>query len=245
MPKWMDIKNVTGKEVLEKCGAVDLVSGGFPCQDISVANTKGKGIDGERSGLWGEYFRLLGEIRPRYALVENSSNLLSRGLGKVLGDLAEIGYDTEWHCIPASYIGANHVRDRVWIVAYARSDGGWPNATRHRLSSKPEKLQQENRKTRSDNNSTICSDVANAERLGWKSWAYESCGNGNWRTHGESYYGGEAFDRYRKHWASEPDVGRVAYGVPNRVHRLKCLGNGQVIPCVQWIGEKIMEFVNG
>lgn len=118
VPKWTDIKNVTGKEIIERCGPVDLVSGGFPCQDISVANPKGVGIGGGRSGLWKEQFRIICEIRPRYCLVENSPNLLGRGLGVVLGDLAKSGYDSEWECLPASAFGAPHQRDRVWIVAY-------------------------------------------------------------------------------------------------------------------------------
>ena len=95
----------------------DVVCGGFPCQDISTAG-KGAGITGERSGLWVEMCRVIGEVRPRYAIVENVSALLGRGLGTVLGDLAQIGYDAEWHCIPASAVGAPHRRDRIWIVAY-------------------------------------------------------------------------------------------------------------------------------
>src|SRR5262249_39831862 len=98
---------------------IDLICGGFPCQDISVAG-KGAGIDGERSGLWAEYARIIGEVRPRYAIIENVSALLGRGLQRVLWDLAQIGYDAEWHCIPASAVGAPHRRDRIWIVAYAQ-----------------------------------------------------------------------------------------------------------------------------
>lgn len=101
---------------------VDVICGGFPCQDISEAG-KGVGITGERSGLWREYARLVGELRPRYVIVENVSALLGRGLGDVLGDLAALGYDAEWHCIPASAVGAPHERDRVWIVAYPNGEG--------------------------------------------------------------------------------------------------------------------------
>lgn len=99
----------------------DLVTGGFPCQDISVAG-RGEGIEGSRSGLWSEMSRIIGLIRPRYVLVENVSALLSRGLDRVLGDLSQIGYDAEWHCIPAAAVGAPHRRDRVWIVAYPGSE---------------------------------------------------------------------------------------------------------------------------
>lgn len=96
---------------------VDVICGGFPCQDISNAG-KRVGIGGERSGLWSEYARLIGELRPRFVIVENVAALLGRGLSRVLGDLAALGYDAEWHCIPASAIGAPHRRDRIWIIAH-------------------------------------------------------------------------------------------------------------------------------
>jgi DNA (cytosine-5)-methyltransferase 1 len=96
---------------------IDVICGGFPCQDISVAG-KGAGIEGERSGLWKEFGRIIGEIRPRYVIVENVAALLGRGLSVVLGDMAALGYDAEWHCIPASAVGAPHRRDRLWIVGY-------------------------------------------------------------------------------------------------------------------------------
>jgi DNA (cytosine-5)-methyltransferase 1 len=95
---------------------VDVLCGGFPCQDISVAGS-GAGLDGERSGLWREYARIIGELRPRYVIVENVAALLGRGLDRVLGDLSALGYDAEWHVIPAAAVGAPHRRDRVWIIA--------------------------------------------------------------------------------------------------------------------------------
>ena len=100
----------------------DVICGGFPCQDISTAG-KGAGITGERSGLWKEYARIIGEVRPRYVIVENVAALLVRGMGRVLGDLSEIGYDTEWYSIRASDVGAPHRRDRIWIVAYTAGVG--------------------------------------------------------------------------------------------------------------------------
>lgn len=102
-------------------GPIDVICGGFPCQDISAAG-QGAGITGERSGLWFEMSRVIGEVRPRYALIENVSALLGRGLHRVLSDLAALGYDAEWHCIPASAVGAPHRRDRIWIVANVRSE---------------------------------------------------------------------------------------------------------------------------
>jgi len=113
VPIYEDVTKLDGHQI----GPVGLITGGFPCQDISYAG-KGAGIRGERSGLWTELHRLIGELRPDYAVLENVSALLSRGLDVVLGDLAEIGYDAEWHCIPASHVGAPHIRDRVWVIAY-------------------------------------------------------------------------------------------------------------------------------
>ncbi len=103
-------------------GLVDIVSGGFPCQDISSAG-RGAGIDGEKSGLWKEMSRIIGEVRPEYVFVENSPLLTRRGLGTVLGDLAEMGFDAEWGVLGASDIGASHKRERIWIMAYAAK---WP-----------------------------------------------------------------------------------------------------------------------
>ena len=97
-----------------------LITGGFPCQDISIAG-KGAGIDGERSGLWTELHRIISEVRPRFALVENVPALTFRGGTRVIGDLAEIGYDAEWQIVGADDVGAPHKRKRIWIVAY--SDG--------------------------------------------------------------------------------------------------------------------------
>jgi DNA (cytosine-5)-methyltransferase 1 len=110
---------------------VDIITGGFPCQDISTAG-KGAGIQydkstGEahtRSGLFGQLVRTIRLVRPRYALLENVAALLSRGMGTVLGDLAEIGYDTEWDCISAADVGAHHIRERIWILAHDDSFGG-------------------------------------------------------------------------------------------------------------------------
>ncbi len=96
-----------------------LITGGFPCQDISYAGA-GAGLAGERSGLWYEFHRIIGELRPGYVIVENVSALFARGIDRVLGSLAEIGYDAEWETIRASDVGAPHRRERIWIVAYPK-----------------------------------------------------------------------------------------------------------------------------
>jgi DNA (cytosine-5)-methyltransferase 1 len=114
-----DICTLTAERLAADGIAVDAICGGFPCQDISFAG-KGAGLAGERSGLWRDYARLIRELQPRVVVVENVAALLSRGLGDVLGDLAALGYDAWWDCIPASAVGAPHRRDRLWLVAYAR-----------------------------------------------------------------------------------------------------------------------------
>lgn len=113
-PVWDDVCSFDGRPWR---GVVDVVSGGFPCQDISAANSNGAGIDGERSGLWREFARIVRDIRPQYILVENSPNLTARGLGRVLGDLAAMGFDAQWGVLSAAAYGAWHRRERMWIVA--------------------------------------------------------------------------------------------------------------------------------
>ena len=116
--KFTDVRKV-GSHNLEK---VDIISGGFPCQDISVAG-KGAGIEGERSGLWTELHRVISELRPRFAFIENVPMLTLRGGARVIADLAQIGYDASWTIIGADDVGAWHRRKRIWIVAYPNDDG--------------------------------------------------------------------------------------------------------------------------
>ena len=116
-PCYDDIRKLTADRLARDGLFPRALAGGFPCQDLSLAG-KGAGLAGADSGLWSEYHRLIREIRPDLVLVENVAALLGRGLGVVLGDLAALGYDAEWHCVPAAYVGAPHRRDRIWIVAY-------------------------------------------------------------------------------------------------------------------------------
>ena len=114
-PIWDDVQTFDGKPWR---GIVDVVSGVFPCQDISAAG-KGAGLDGERSGMWKQMARIICEVRPKYVYVENSPILTSRGLGVVLADLAKMGFNAEWGVLGASAVGGNHKRERIWIMAYS------------------------------------------------------------------------------------------------------------------------------
>jgi DNA (cytosine-5)-methyltransferase 1 len=120
VPVFEDVKKLKAKHL----NNIDVICGGFPCQDISVAGKK-KGLKGERSGLWREFKRLIKEIKPRYAIIENVANLRSNGLQEILKDLWQIGYASEWHIISARSIGAPHLRERIWIIAYPNNFRLW------------------------------------------------------------------------------------------------------------------------
>jgi len=137
---------------------IDVICGGFPCQDISVAGHQ-EGITGSRSNLWKEYKRLINEIRPKYAIIENVANLRNKGLVTVLQDLGEIGYNAQWHCIPASAVGAPHRRDRIWIIAYSGSYGcecRGNNRNRGSLQNNQERLLTEVQQERDKRKSRSC-----------------------------------------------------------------------------------------
>ena len=143
-PIWDDVQTFDGRPWR---GIVDVVSGGFPCQDISAAG-KGVGIDGERSGMWREMARIIREVRPRFVFVENSPMLTSRGLGAVLGDLATMGFDAKWGVLGAADIGANHQRDRIWIRA--EWSGQLPHAQHDRIrwwEQQQESIEKEERRS--------------------------------------------------------------------------------------------------
>jgi len=117
-PIWDDVQTFDGKPWR---GIVDVVSGGFPCQDLSAANQGGDGLDGERSGMWKEMARIIGEVRPRYVFVENSPMLVNNGLSRVLGDFSQMGFNAKWGIMGADSVGAPHRRERFWLVAHSRS----------------------------------------------------------------------------------------------------------------------------
>jgi len=218
---------------------VDLICGGFPCQDISYAG-KGAGIAGERSGLWTEFARIVRELRPRYVLVENVAALLARGLDVVLGDLAACGYDAEWDCIPAAAVGAYHLRDRIFIVAYTHGERNVRAAAAE--SALADRAMADASGVRLDETSMPC---------GVQAQDHSPCSHCSRSQLGEwGVFGGDArrelaaaFQRNRTGegiWATEPDVGRVAHGVPNRVDRIRCLGNAVVPQVAEFIGRRII-----
>lgn len=191
---------------------VDLIAGGFPCQDISYAG-KGAGLSGKRSGLWYEFVRIVRVLRPRYVLVENVAALLVRGLDAVLGTLASLGYDAEWHCIQAADVGAPHIRDRVFIMANSNPYG---TAV---VQSNGEKEKSEFDSSRRDNSQRLRENLARFQReSGQVQWGLDPAND------------------------PESGVGRMAYGVPNRVDRLRGLGNAVVPQVAEWIGRRIIEF---
>ncbi len=236
VPKWGDIKLVTGKEVIKRVGPIELISGGFPCQDISTAKSNAQGIEGERSGLWSEMFRIICEVRPRFVLVENVSALLGRGLGVVLRDLAQSGYDAEWDCVPASAVGAPHQRDRIWILAYPKSMG-WKKRTDECGGSIDRRTHDKScngNKAARNGNKTISNPNGNRlERSEW--WLQEI---------GESIEVVLSGPPQKRRWNDLPTpfFCRSSDGIANRMERLKLLGNGQVVQVVAWIGEQINNF---
>jgi DNA (cytosine-5)-methyltransferase 1 len=220
-PIWDDVQTFDGKPWR---GIVDVVSGGFPCQDISAAG-KGAGIDGERSGMWGQMARIISEVRPKYAFIENSPMLTSRGLERVLADLAKLGFDAEWGVLGAAHVGAPHLRERIWICAKQRKF--LPHSNYNGLGWRKQQSQGIEKKvdayaglprlpSRSDK--TFKSKL---QALGEQSWGGFRSGNG-----------------YKENASI---ICGVNDGMANRVDRLKAIGNGQVPLCAATAWELLME----
>ncbi len=255
-PIWDDVQSFDGRSWR---GIVDVVSGGFPCQDISVAG-KGAGIDGARSGMWGHMARIVGEVQPRYVFVENSPALLTRGLGRVLGDLAALGYDCRWTVLGAADVGAPHQRDRFWLVAHATDQGfhqrrgfdGVGKDVRQLRGNEPDGVsggRQEKAAVLAHANSLRQPQPQGSQPNQWgrvgDCGLSDACSAHVERQRHESERAGAQFSDIgnASWWQSEPDVGRVANGVAARVDRLKAIGNGQVPLCaaIAWrllTGEK-------
>lgn len=123
-PIFPDVKTLKASDIPE---GVDVICGGFPCQDVSYSGLQKGILEGERSGLWKQYARIISEVRPKYVVIENVENLIKNGIGVVLNDLYQIGYDAEWHCITAESVGYPHQRDRVFIISYPSRSGQYGN----------------------------------------------------------------------------------------------------------------------
>lgn len=224
---WPDVPLYEDVRYLPLAGLpkVDLLCGGFPCQDISSAGAK-EGIRGSRSSAWVYFHRAILQLRPRYVVVENVGALAVRGLDTVLGDLASLGYDAEWDCLRASDFGAPHRRERLWLVAYPERD---------RCGERHKRLEIQRR-------------ALNAEQAGvGGSSGTGADTNGVGLQSGRLVFGAHGWAEseglrgtLRKPWAVEPPVGRMAHGVPRGSHRLRALGNSLVPQVAEWIGRRIV-----
>jgi DNA (cytosine-5)-methyltransferase 1 len=236
-PIWDDVTTFDGRPWR---GNVDVVAGGFPCTDISQIKQDAEGIDGSASGLWSEMARIIDEVRPRFVFVENSPMLVGRGLGRVVCDLARLGYASKWGVLGARHIGACHARDRLWLLGYPYQQG----LQGHDGNGENSKGWQESSGSTSPSGLRIS---------GWKQVVYASdCGGDMDRSnlvcarctgeYGDCGCPGPTMDdeldyqirdgiewaRPRNPWTTECGVQRVAKRVPYRVDRLKAIGNAQV-----------------
>lgn len=218
--------------------AVDLICGGFPCQDISNAGARA-GIDGERSGLWREFARILGEMVPKYVVLENVPALLNRGMGRVLADLAALSYDGTWDCIPASALGAPHRRDRWFFV-------GWHRATSRAIPYTGGKYGDcwRRAKRRSSWNRESILHGKNGPMADSVCLGSESAGSNWWETLSAV---GRSIDGFPTGlhrvgvapW--EAGIPRVTINQLNRADRLRCLGNAVVPQVAEVVGQVVVD----
>jgi len=239
--RYEDLTTLTGDEL----EPVDLVCAGFPCQPVSVAGAK-KGQADER-WIWPHIARLLGVLRPRWVVLENTPGLFTansgHAFGEVIGDLAALRFDAEWEVLSAADVGAPHLRKRVWIVADANRDrrhaihrGGLVSDEKRKHTSSITRRTNEQpwfdcNGEVADTDGAGCEKRRGAESVGAEQRSVKRGGVARRIFHGE--IGGE--------WESEPELGRVADGVRNRVDRLKGLGNAIVPQIAEWIGRRIIE----
>jgi len=253
--RFADVRDVSAEDF----PGCDVICGGFPCQDISLAG-KGEGIDGQRSGLWREFARLIGEIRPRIVVVENVPDLAVRGLGRVLGDLCALGYDAEWEIVSAQDAGAPHLRKRLFILAtfcdpdaqgqsvgpeHDRETPRLCGAATHADSAGLErrhsaKLPERSGERAAGESSSSLAAVVVAHPQGVN------------RAQGDSPLGafaGEGEPRRRSgglsswRWEAQPPVCPVADGVPGRVAQLRALGNAVVPQVSELVGRRALRIL--
>lgn len=258
-PIWSDVRTFDGRPWRD---VVDLIVGGFPCQDISNAG-KRAGLEGERSGLWREYARIVAEVRPRLVFIENVAALRSRGLDRVLGDLAALGFDAEWDCFRAADVGAPHRRERIFILAHAvgeqlRHESGWSGGQGgpgEGIARDPRPLVGDADDQPLDVPAGARRDVPDAAGAGGElgyadgarleGWSEPLSSSSNERATWPP--GPEEFDRWSEYLQLRPDAQPsvcrgthgVADGLEYRTDRLRLLGNG-VVPQVAAVAFRVL-----
>ena len=260
VPIFEDIRKLKGTDI----GTVDIITGGYPCQPFSVAG-KQKGVEDKRH-LWPEYFRIIKECRPTWVIGENVSGHIKLGLDSVIEDLESEGYAARTFSISASSVGANHQRERIWIVAHSERNGLLASEKQRSIEETISKQSKGKNNTlnveRTSSISETKSDVANAygvnDAIGRVDRTIQETGgsgsidergsgtNANGFSHSSK---NETLDSKKQftnqnYWKTEPNVGRVVNGVPNRVDRLKALGNSLVPQIPFYIGQSIIQTLN-
>jgi DNA (cytosine-5)-methyltransferase 1 len=207
----------------------DLIAGGFPCQPVSVA---GRGLAQlDTRWLWPAFADCVRSLRPGHVIVENVPGLLVRGMGDVLGDLASLGYDAEWQGIPAAAVGAHHLRWRIFVVADADSV-----RCHWRLPPEP-----------SSGAGVSAASQGHGPSLAHADGQARECS----RSAGQPVFGPETLERLGRRgsslgnaWAVEPELGRVAHGIPSRLDRLRCLGNAVVPQVAEYVGRQLLAHID-
>ena len=256
VPIYEDVRNVTKKRLDADGVRPDIICGGFPCQDVSAAGHQ-KGFSGERTSLYGEMLRIVSECRPKYTIFENVAGLITgeqgRWFAKFLYDLAEVGYDAEWHCISAFELGAQHRRDRIWIIAYPKSYG---DSELKKPSSRKDSARQkgpgrtnelydmgENREADLPDTNLQRQERAEKTRNNDENWKEprNELSRRLYKLLRESKTDKRRITTFGSLDIIEPTVCRDTYGVPFRMDRLKGLGNAVVPMIPELLGRAIME----
>lgn len=246
-PIWNDVTTLNGNQFK---GLVDVVYGGFPCQDISVAG-KGAGLEGERSGLFREIIRICKEASPSFIFLENVPAIRTRGSIEVQEALASIGYDSRWLTLSAAEVGANHRRERWFCLAYSNDNRQWKQ-----IQQISELERKESSNIRSDGKVQSMADTNCVRKLSEQKWDERISNQGEGVVSDSLCEGLEgqcksigvqskfANISNKSWWSAEPDVGRVANGIAFRVDRIKALGNGVVPLQVKTAFKKLIGIKN-
>lgn len=231
---WPDVPRFADVTTVRRLPYVDLVCGGFPCQDVSAAG-RGGGLKGDRSSLWWYFAAIVARVRPRFVVVENVASGARRWLPPVRRHLHVLGYDSTAYALAACDVGAPHLRKRIFVVAHSfggalrldeqRQPPGWADELPHEGQALPPLDGGAGPLADADGEGPLC--VVGA-------------GHGGGRRPGDGGAAGRGRVP-RRAWAAEPEVGRVAHGVPDRLARLSALGNAVVPQCAEVIGHIILE----